>query len=58
MHNKGHALNYNLDICITMSHQSLCPDIPKYELSVLKSTLLRISLCNVLIHGHYQKLVT
>lgn len=58
MHNKGYVLNCNLDICITISQQSLCPDIPKCERPVLKSMFLHISLCTVLIHGYYQKSVT
>ena len=39
MHNKGHVLNCNLDICITMSQQSLCPDTPKCEQPVPKRVL-------------------
>lgn len=64
MHHKGHVSNCNLDICSTVSQQSLSifqkifHDIPKCELPVLESILLRISLFNALIHGHYQKLVT
>lgn len=53
MHSKGHVLNCNLDICITVNQQSLCPDIPKYELPALKITLLLILQCKVLICDHY-----